>query len=104
MSAFHASSPGLASPMALSMPARVHVMRGKGLPGRGSLVMDLVTMAPRRRGLIRLQISSSVPAVPEAKRMGEGMVMPQISVDKRWLGVYPMCTLYASRPTVVRFT
>ena len=42
------STPTLASPIALSMPAAVSITRGIGLPGRGLSEIPLVTTAPSR--------------------------------------------------------
>ena len=40
------SKPGFCSPMALSIPPGVSVMRGVGLPARGSIVVALIMIEP----------------------------------------------------------
>ena len=65
--------------------------------------MDLVTIPPRMEVSRTSLVSSSVPAVPDARKMGEWSGMPQRVVVNRVLGVYPIDGLYANKVGLVTY-
>src|SRR4051812_8402454 len=69
-SARNRSSPTFASPIALSIPARVSTIRVGSLPARSSRVMDLVTNAPSLERSMKSAYSNAYPHVPEQVRVG----------------------------------
>src|SRR3954452_21586839 len=62
--------PGFCSPMALSIPEGVSMMRGIGLPLRRRGVIPLLTKAPRRCTSMTPAYSSPYPKHPEAAMIG----------------------------------
>src|SRR4051812_33527439 len=62
--------PGFCSPMALSIPEGVSMMRGIGLPLRRRGVIPLLTKAPRRWTSMTPAYSSPYPKQPDAAMIG----------------------------------
>src|SRR6266545_243842 len=71
-----ASSPGFASPTALSMPPRNSATRGAGWPRRASGVTAFVTIPPKASRSMTPATSRPKPAVPAASKTGFWKVTP----------------------------
>ena len=64
--------PGPCKPTEFSSPLGVSASRGAGLPVRGSVMIDLLMMAPTRATSMNWASSRPAPAQPEAASTGLG--------------------------------
>src|SRR6185436_15870998 len=81
-SARNRSSPTFASPIALSIPARVSTILAGSFPLRSSRVIDLVTNAPSFDRSMKSPYSNAYPHVPEHVMVGLDNFSPAILTER----------------------